>query len=41
MLGNDSGGLGTLSYKNIPVFLAGVYIFHIAFGSYYHYLGSY
>ncbi|MCB0826212.1 MAG: hypothetical protein KDC26_08475 [Armatimonadetes bacterium] len=32
---------GTLSYKNIPVFLAGVYIFHIAFGSYYHYLGSY
>ncbi|MBS1719051.1 MAG: hypothetical protein JST35_01245 [Armatimonadetes bacterium] len=32
---------GTLSGLKIPVFLAGVYTFHIAAGSFYHYLGAY
>lgn len=32
---------GTFSRYGGPVFLAGVYVFHIAAGSYVHYLGSY
>ncbi len=32
---------GTFSRYGGPVFLAGVYVFHIAAGSYFHYLGSY
>lgn len=32
---------GTFSRYGGPVFLTGVYVFHIAAGSYYHYLGSY
>ncbi len=32
---------GGLSRSVEPQFLAGVYVFHIAAGSYYHYLGSY
>lgn len=32
---------GTFSPYGGPMFLAGVYVFHIAAGSYFHYLGSY
>jgi hypothetical protein len=32
---------GTYSRYSGPMFLTGVYIFHIAAGSYFHYLGSY
>lgn len=32
---------GTFSRYGGPVFLTGVYVFHIAAGSYFHYLGSY
>lgn len=32
---------GTLSGFTVPEFLVGVYIFHVALGSFYHYLGAY
>lgn len=32
---------GTFSHYGGPMFLFGVYVFHIAAGSYFHYLGSY
>ncbi|MBS1707207.1 MAG: hypothetical protein JSS65_00640 [Armatimonadetes bacterium] len=32
---------GTVSQAGGPTFLAGVYVFHVAAGSYYHYLGGY
>jgi len=32
---------GTFSHYGGPMFLTGVYVFHIAAGSYFHYLGSY
>jgi hypothetical protein len=32
---------GTYSRYGGPMFLTGVYVFHIAAGSYFHYLGSY
>ncbi len=32
---------GTLSGFTVPEFLVGVYIFHVALGSFYHYIGAY